>query len=51
MDLAALGTSFAEVGGSGNRSEILEFSRSQAREAGKNLKVMPLKSPPRLLIC
>jgi len=38
MDLAALGTSFAEVGGSGNRSEILEFSRSQAREAGKKFE-------------
>jgi len=34
MDLAALGTSFEEVGGSDNRSEILEFSRSQAREGG-----------------
>jgi electron transfer flavoprotein beta subunit len=35
MDLAALGTSFGEVGGSEKRSEILEFSRSQARQAGK----------------
>ena len=35
MDLAALGASLAEVGGSDNRSQILEFSRSQAREAGK----------------
>ncbi|MBB5348733.1 electron transfer flavoprotein subunit beta/FixA family protein [Desulfoprunum benzoelyticum] len=35
MDLAALGTSLDEVGGKDIRSEIVEFSRSQARKAGK----------------
>ncbi|MDJ0830986.1 MAG: electron transfer flavoprotein subunit beta/FixA family protein [Desulfobacterales bacterium] len=38
MDLSALGTSFEEVGGTALKSEIVEFMKSETREAGQKFE-------------
>ncbi len=38
MDLAALGTSFDEVGGAAPKSEIIEFMASKTRQAGQKFE-------------
>jgi len=38
MDLAALGTNFAEVGGASPQSEIVEFRKSKTRQAGQKFE-------------
>jgi electron transfer flavoprotein beta subunit len=38
MDLAGLGTSYEEVGGSALTSEVVEFMKSQSREAGQKFE-------------
>ncbi|MDM8525812.1 electron transfer flavoprotein subunit beta/FixA family protein [Desulfococcaceae bacterium HSG8] len=41
MDLAALGTSYDEVGGAALKSEIVEFMASETREAGQKFEGDP----------
>jgi electron transfer flavoprotein beta subunit len=38
LDLAALGTSYDDVGGAAQKSEIVEFMRSQTRKAGQKFE-------------
>jgi electron transfer flavoprotein beta subunit len=38
MDLAALGTSYEEVGGTALKSEITEFMKSETRQAGQKFE-------------
>ena len=38
MDLAALGTSYNEVGGAGLKSEVVEFMASETRKAGQKFE-------------
>ena len=38
MDLAALGTTYEEVGGGSPKSEVIEFSASKTREAGQKFE-------------
>ena len=38
MDLAALGTSFEEVGGAGPKSEVVEFMASDTRQGGQKFE-------------
>jgi electron transfer flavoprotein beta subunit len=41
MDLAALGTSLDEVGGNALKSEVQEFMKSEARQAGQKFEGDP----------
>jgi electron transfer flavoprotein beta subunit len=38
MDLAALGTTYAEVGGDAPKSKIAEFMQSKTRKAGQKFE-------------